>query len=89
MAEYRLANGSVIADEDIDRLCREFEDESLAGRLEHNYVEGRRRGGRAPGHSGGKVPEIDGRSNRLKGEEPFRLHTQGGGAVGKRVGNPH
>ncbi len=33
MAEYRLANGEVLTDEDIDQICREFESESWAGRL--------------------------------------------------------
>ena len=34
MAEYKLANGDVLTDEDIDRICKEFESESWAGRLE-------------------------------------------------------
>ncbi len=34
MTEYKLANGGVITDEDIDRICEEFESESWAGRLE-------------------------------------------------------
>lgn len=34
MAEYKLANGVTLTDEDIDRICREFEAESWAGRLE-------------------------------------------------------
>lgn len=34
MAEYKLANGGVLTDEDIDRICREFETESWAGRLQ-------------------------------------------------------
>lgn len=34
MAEYKLANGKVLTDEDIDRICKEFETESWAGRLE-------------------------------------------------------
>lgn len=33
MAEYRLANGEVLTDKDIDQICREFESESWAGRL--------------------------------------------------------
>ncbi|WP_075280634.1 ribbon-helix-helix domain-containing protein [Thermophilibacter provencensis] len=34
MAEYKLANGGVLTDEDIDRICKEFETESWAGRLQ-------------------------------------------------------
>ncbi|MBM6816580.1 CopG family transcriptional regulator [Olsenella uli] len=34
MAEYKLANGEVLTDEDIDRICKEFETESWAGRLQ-------------------------------------------------------
>lgn len=34
MAEYKLANGGVLTDEDIDRICAEFESETWAGRLE-------------------------------------------------------
>ena len=34
MAEYKLANGGVLTDEDIERICAEFEGESWAGRLE-------------------------------------------------------
>lgn len=34
MAEYKLANGGVLTDEDIERICAEFESESWAGRLE-------------------------------------------------------
>lgn len=34
MAEYKLASGGVLTDEDIDRICKEFEGESWAGRLE-------------------------------------------------------
>lgn len=40
MAEYKLANGGVITDEDIDRICAEFEtlefeEEPRKGRVEH------------------------------------------------------
>lgn len=35
MAEYKLANGGVITDEDIDRICAEFEEESWKGHVEH------------------------------------------------------
>ena len=38
MVEYKLANGSVITDEDIDRLCHEFENESWAGCLERIHI---------------------------------------------------
>lgn len=34
MAEYKLEGGGVITDTDIDRICREFENESWSGRLE-------------------------------------------------------
>lgn len=34
MAEYKLANGGVLTDEDIERICSEFEGETWAGRLE-------------------------------------------------------
>lgn len=34
MAEYKLANGGVLTDEDIDRICKEFETESWVGRLQ-------------------------------------------------------
>ncbi len=34
MVEYKLANGGVLTDEDIERICAEFEDESWSGRLE-------------------------------------------------------
>lgn len=34
MAEYKLAGGGVLTDEDIDRICHEFETETWAGRLE-------------------------------------------------------
>ena len=34
MAEYKLANGGVLTDEDIDRICKEFETESWTGRLQ-------------------------------------------------------
>lgn len=34
MAEYKLANGGILTDEDIDRICAEFENETWAGRLE-------------------------------------------------------
>ncbi len=34
MAEYKLANGKVLTDEDIDRICKEFETESWAGCLQ-------------------------------------------------------
>lgn len=34
MAEYKLANGSVLTDADIELICKEFEGESWAGRLE-------------------------------------------------------
>lgn len=34
----KLANGSVITNENIDCLCREFEDESWTGRLERIHV---------------------------------------------------
>ncbi|MBY4797025.1 ribbon-helix-helix domain-containing protein [Collinsella sp. AGMB00827] len=38
MAEYKLANGSVITDDDINQLCQEFETESWVGRLERIHV---------------------------------------------------
>lgn len=34
MAEYVLANGATMTDEDIDRICAEFESGSWSGRLE-------------------------------------------------------
>ena len=34
MAEYKLANGGVLTDDDIDRICKEFETESWTGRLQ-------------------------------------------------------
>ena len=34
MAEYKLANGKVLTDEDIDRICKEFETASWVGRLQ-------------------------------------------------------
>jgi hypothetical protein len=34
MAEYKLANGSVLTDEDIEHICAEFESETWSGRLE-------------------------------------------------------
>lgn len=34
MSEYKLANGALLTDADIDQLCAEFESESWAGRLE-------------------------------------------------------
>lgn len=34
MAEYKLANGGVLTDEDIERICAEFEGETWSGRLE-------------------------------------------------------
>lgn len=34
MAEYKLANGSVLTDADIELVCKELEGESRAGRLE-------------------------------------------------------
>ena len=38
MAEYKLANGTVITDADIDHICEEFENESWVGRLERIHV---------------------------------------------------
>lgn len=34
MAEYKLANGNVLTDEDIEHICAEFEGETWSGRLE-------------------------------------------------------
>lgn len=34
MSEYKLANGALLTDADIDQLCAEFESESWAGRLD-------------------------------------------------------
>ena len=34
MSKYTLANGTTITDADIDELCKAFESESWAGRLE-------------------------------------------------------
>lgn len=34
MSEYKLANGDVFTDEDIDRISSEFEGETWSGRLE-------------------------------------------------------
>ncbi|MDO5050076.1 MAG: ribbon-helix-helix domain-containing protein [Actinomycetaceae bacterium] len=34
MSEYKLANGTIITDADIDQIRKEFESESWTGRLE-------------------------------------------------------
>lgn len=38
MTEYKLADGSVLTDEDIERESVEFEQETWTGRLEHIHV---------------------------------------------------
>lgn len=47
MAEYKLANGSVLTDADIELICKELEGESWAGRLERIH-----RGPAAVGETG-------------------------------------